>query len=292
MDCFADDSKACEFVSLGEFLDASGKVGRVEVIRCTRCGHGVSMPPLPDVAFLYDDRDSQDFQPNATGVARTIKNIAFRLQAKRLWHQIGGCHGRVLDFGCGSGQFTRILGEVASPAQVIGADMHATPPGELTTDAYLSPRDLRDKSGAFDVVLAMHVLEHDGDAARLLTTMTGYVRPGGKVVIEVPNIDCVWARWFGKYWDPWYLPYHRQHFNRGSLLKMMQRSGLEIESVHRETVPSMGRTFANIAGTSKNVFWLLLGILAHPIQLAGEALTGRPSAIRVIATKSGHQPQL
>lgn len=286
MGCFADDSLACQFVSLGEFLDASGKVGRVEVVRCTRCGHGVSIPPLRDVGFLYEHRESQDFQPDTKGLARAIKNVAFRLQARKLWRQIGGANGRILDFGCGSGQFTRILGEVASPAQVIGADMHPNPPAELTAAAYLSPSDLRDKRGYFDVVIAMHVLEHDEDATRLLATIAGYARSGGKVVIEVPNIDCVWGHWFGRYWDPWYLPYHRQHFNRGSLIKMMQRSGLEIESVHGITVPSMGRTFANIAGRPKNVFWLLLGILAHPIQVAGEAFSGRPSAIRVMATRT------
>jgi len=285
MACFADDARTCEFVSLGEFLDASGKVGRVEVVRCTRCGHGVSLPPLADVGFLYQDRESQDFQPDAKGFARAIKNVAFRSQARKLWNQIGRSKGRILDFGCGSGQFTRILGEVARPAQVVGADMHDEPPGELPAAAYLSPDDLRDKSGAFDVVVAMHVLEHDEDAASLLTAIASYARPGGKVVIEVPNVECVWASLFGRYWDPWYLPYHRQHFTRGSLITLMQRSGLEIESVHSITVPSMGRTFANIAGSPKNVLWLLLGIIAHPIQLAGEALSGRSSAIRVIASR-------
>jgi SAM-dependent methyltransferase len=286
MPCFADDSEACQFVSLGAFLDASGKVGRVEVIRCQRCGHGISMPPLPDVGFLYEERESQDFQPDAKGLARAIKNVAFRLQARKLWQQLGRSNGRILDFGCGSGQFTRILGEVTRPAaKVVGADMHADPPGELTSGAYLSLSDLRDKGAAFDVVIAMHVLEHDNDVTSLLATLAGYARPGGKVVIEVPNVDCVWADWFGRYWDPWYLPYHRQHFSRVSLIAMMQRSGLEIDSVYSVTVPSMGRTFANLARRPKNVFWLLLGIVAHPIQLAGETLTGRPTAFRVIATK-------
>ena len=131
----------------------------------------------------------------------------------------------------------------------------------------------------------MHVLEHDDDAAGLLATIAGYACQGGTVIIEVPNVDCVWSKWFGKFWDAWYLPYHRQHFTRGSLIKLMQRTGLEIQSVHGVSVPTMGRTFANMFGRPNNLFWLLLGIIGHPIQLMGEALTRRPSAIRVIATK-------
>lgn len=286
MDCFGDNTEACEFVSLGKFFDRSGKVGQVEVLRCTRCGHGVSTPPLPDVGFLYEDRESQDYQPDAKGISRAIKDVAFRSQARKILRQVGGIKGRVLDFGCGSGQFTRILGDVAHGSEIVGADMHPDCPCELTGRSYLSFSELSARRGSFDVVMAMHVLEHDDDAAGLLATIVGYARPGGTIVIEVPNIDCAWSKWFGRYWDAWYLPYHRQHFTRGSLIRLMQRAGLEIESVHGVAVPTMGRTFANIFGESNNLFWLLLGIISHPIQLVGEALTRRPSAIRVIATKA------
>jgi SAM-dependent methyltransferase len=285
MGCLVDDSKTCELVSLGEFIDRSGKVGRVEVVRCSKCGHGVSLPPLPDVAFLYENRESQDYQPDAKGLSHAIKDIAFRFQARRLLRHIGSGKGRILDFGCGSGQFTRVLGEVARNAEVIGADMHPNPPAELVRGQYVGPSKLSTLQGCCDSVLAMHVLEHDDDAAGLLATITGYARPGGKVVIEVPNVDCLWNDWFGRYWDAWYLPYHRQHFTRGSLVKLMQRSGLRINAVHDISVPTMGRSFANIFGRTNNLFWLLLGVATYPVQLFGEAVTGRPTAIRVVATK-------
>lgn len=286
MACLGDDSGTCQYVSLGKFLDRSGKFGHSEVVRCMRCGHGVSMPPLPDVAFLYQNRESQDFQPDAKGLSHAIKDIAFRSQARKLLRQLGGADGRILDFGCGSGQFTRVLGEmVGGASEVIGADMHAEPPVELGERSYLDPSELNSCRESFDIVMALHVLEHDDDAAGLLTTISGYARQGGKVVIEVPNIDCVWATAFGKFWDAWYLPYHRHHFTRGSLVRLMQRNGLKVESVHGVTVPTMGRSFANIFGGTNNLFWLLLGILAHPLQVLGEVLARNPTAIRVIATK-------
>jgi SAM-dependent methyltransferase len=286
MICLGDGSEGCQYVSLGEFLDRSGKLGHVEVVRCRRCGHGISLPPLPDVAFLYETRESQDFQPDAKGLSHTIKDVAFRSQARKLLRQARGAGGKILDFGCGSGQFTRILGDVVGGAsEVFGADMHAEPPAELTGRPYLSPSDLHSRKGSFDMVLALHVLEHDDDATGLLNTISGYARRGGKVVIEVPNVDCMWGKALGKFWDPWYLPYHRHHFTRDSLVGLMQRNGLKVQSVHGITVPSMGRSFANTFGGTNNLFWLLLGILAHPVQVVGERLTGNATAIRVIATK-------
>lgn len=285
MACFADGAEDCELVSLGEFLDRSGKVGHVGVLRCQRCGHGISIPPLPDVSFLYENRESQDYQPDSKGLSHIIKTVAFRSQARKLLTQIGEAKGRLLDFGCGSGQFTRVLGEV-SDAEVIGADMHSEAPSELSPKEYLGPTQLGDRRGTFDIVMAMHVIEHDDNADALLRTVASYARPGGKVVVEVPNIDCVWAKPFGKYWDAWYLPYHRQHFTKGSLVKLMQRNGLKVESVYGITVPTMGRSFANMFGKTNNFFWLVLGILTYPVQLLGEVLTGRRTAIRAIASRT------
>lgn len=286
MTCFGDDTRACQMVSLGKFTDRSGKVGHVEVMRCKQCGHGVSKPPLPDVTFLYENRASQDYQPDSRGFSHLIKNLAFRKQAKRLLKEIGGSKGRILDFGCGSGQFTRVLGDVAGAANVTGADMHEDRPRELIGRGYLGPSELGAQRGSFDVVLAMHVLEHDDDAHGLLATIAGYARKGGKVVIEVPNIDCVWSVLFGKHWDAWYLPYHRQHFTRASLIKSLERGGLEVESIHDVTVPTMGRSIANLFGQTNNLLWLLLGIAVYPVQVLGEAVTGRRTAIRAVAVRA------
>jgi len=285
MACFGDSEKDCQFVSLGEFVDRSGKVGPVQVLRCERCGHGISIPPLPNVSFLYEDRQSQDYQPDSKGLSHVIKDLAFRSQARKLLNQIGEPYGTILDFGCGSGQFTRVLDDIAH-GQVVGSDMHSEAPFELTDEQYLGPAELAERRGAFDVVMAMHVIEHDDDADALLRNVAGYARPGGKVVVEVPNIDCVWTGPFGKYWDAWYLPYHRQHFTQESLIKLMHRNGLKVESVHGVTVPTMGRSFANLFGKTNNLFWLLLGIIAYPFQLLGEAITGRRTAIRAIASRT------
>jgi SAM-dependent methyltransferase len=241
---------------------------------------------LPDVTFLYDNRESQDYQPDSKGLAHFIKDVAFRSQARKLLSDIGKPRGNILDFGCGSGQFTRILGEVAD-AEVLGADMHSEAPPELTAKQYLAPAELSNRRGTFDVVMAMQVVEHDDDADALLRNIATYARPGGKVVVEVPNIDCVWSRWFGKFWDAWYLPYHRQHFTEVSLVRLMQRNGLRLEAVHGVTVPTMGRSFANIFGKTNSFFWLLLGIATYPVQLLGEAVTGRRTAIRAIASRAG-----
>ena len=289
--CPARSGAPCTWRDLGAFVDRSGLVGAVRVEQCAHCGHARSLPPLADVAFLYEGRESQDFQPGAHGLAHAIKRLAFRRDAGRLLRQIGPApstlrdSGTLLDFGCGSGQFTRALGDRLGADRVTGSDFFADPPGELADRPYCPMERLADQAGQFDSVIAMHVLEHDDNVAALLARISAMARPGGTVVIEVPNVACVWARIFGKYWDAWYLPYHRTHFSRASLVAAVTAGGLEVRAVHGAVVPTMGRTFANLFGRRNTLFWLLLGVALHPLQLLGEKLTGQPSALRVIARR-------
>jgi len=271
---------------MGSFADESGRVrAQIEVLQCRRCKMGVTMPLLPDVAFLYEGRQSGDFQPNTVGVARRIKEMAFRRQARGLLAQLPNAPGQMLDFGCGSGLFTRCLGDLVGPSQVTGSDFHDEAPAELADRHYVPMMMLTHRRGQFDTVLAMHVLEHDDDAIGLLRRIVAMVKRGGTVVIETPNIDCLWTSLLGQAWDAWYVPFHRTHFSPISLKGLIEVGGLEVLSTSSVTVPTMGRSLAKAIGVSNSLPFLLAGIALHPVQVAGEKLSGRPSALRVVARK-------
>lgn len=286
MNCATRIGQECEHVSLGPFADRSEMIGPSEVFQCVHCGHGITRPPVRDVASLYRNRESQDYQPDTKGIlSRAIKELAFRLQARRLIRQIGEPGREALDFGCGSGQFTRVLGERLPATRLTGSDFHSTAPAELAEGHYVHHDIVAQQPERYDLVMAMHVLEHDDDVLALLARITAPARHGATVVIEVPNAECCWSKLLGRFWDAWYVPYHRHHFSRRSLVSVLDNGGLDIVSIHGVSVPTMGRSIANVFGGRNNLFWLLVGIALHPLQRIGEALSGQPTAIRVIARK-------
>jgi SAM-dependent methyltransferase len=285
--CAARPDQACELVGLGGFADRSGRVGQVSVERCRHCGLAVTRPPLQDVAFLYEDRTSIDFQPSTTGLSRLIKTTAFSAQARRMLAQAGFSGGRIVDFACGSGLFTHCLANVAQGAEVIGVDFHGQPPPDLGHTPYRAQSNLDDLVGTADLVLAMHVVEHDDDPQALVGRIAALAKPGGTLIVETPNVDCFWVGVFGKHWDAWYVPYHRVHFSRPALRALVEACGLQIMAEHDVAVPTMGRSIANTLGLRNSTPFILMSAGLQPVQWVMETLTRRPAALRLVLRKPG-----
>lgn len=257
------------------------------VARCGDCGIGITLPQNLAIEDLYKDRTSQDYQPRTGRISAWIKRMAFRRDAARMIAGLGATPVCVVDYGCGSGLFTGALADVLPPnTRVIGADMHDEPPPALIDKEYRQYREMADLYGTADLLLAMHVLEHDERPVAFLKKVGRFVRPGGHIILEVPCIDCVWNDIFGQYWDAWYLPYHRLHFSRLALRQVVVKSGMSIVRVAPVSVPTMGRTLANLLNVPNNLPMILLAAALQPIQFALERMTDRPSAVRLLLQKT------
>ncbi|HKQ19847.1 MAG TPA: class I SAM-dependent methyltransferase, partial [Candidatus Eisenbacteria bacterium] len=141
---------------------------------------------------------------------------------------------RVLDVGCGSGLFlaalakrgfechgTEFSDETARRARAIrGLSIHAGPIDSAT----YAP-------GSFDLISVWHVLEHLDQPDELLRHCARWLRPGGALMLAVPNIDSWQGRLFRGAWfhlDP---PRHFFHFGPSSLGSALSNAGFQVETM-------------------------------------------------------------
>jgi 2-polyprenyl-3-methyl-5-hydroxy-6-metoxy-1,4-benzoquinol methylase len=145
--------------------------------------------------------------------------------------------GRLLEVGCAAGIYLdgmRQLGwqvegiEIAEDAaqiaqQELGLDVHV---GDANVLLAALP------AAHYDVVAMWHVLEHLHDPAGALADVARVLRPGGLLMLELPNLDSPFAALFGESWFPLEIPRHLYHFSAPTLRAMLARAGLQLRGPH------------------------------------------------------------
>jgi len=210
---------------------------RLALRRCGGCGRLLLDPRLHAEALpeAYDDAyygaGERKFLPAIERVVDAFRDGRARM-AERSLGPSRERPARVLDIGCGSGQFLARL--IARGHEGYGTELSASTGarasrvpglklrvGELTADTY--PR------GGFDVISIWHVLEHLPDPDQVLRFCHGWLHERGALLIAVPNADSWQAKIFQGSWfhlDP---PRHLDHFTRRSLASALERAGFRIE---------------------------------------------------------------
>jgi ubiquinone/menaquinone biosynthesis C-methylase UbiE len=111
----------------------------------------------------------------------------------QLVRRYGPSHGKVFEIGCGLGH---LLGWLTNRYQVYGTDINAwalaqahvnVPQGHF---ALLSAENLGAfPDGAFQVVVAKHVVEHLQDPGQAIAELSRVLAPGGMLLMSTPNLD-------------------------------------------------------------------------------------------------------
>jgi SAM-dependent methyltransferase len=88
---------------------------------------------------------------------------------------------------------------------------------------------------AYDAAVFLHSLEHTPDPLGDLRRVRAALRPGGRVLITVPNFGSWQRRRFGSRWFHLDLPRHRTHFSPAGLRATVERAGLVVETMTSST---------------------------------------------------------
>jgi SAM-dependent methyltransferase len=211
--------------------------------RCASCAT-VYAPRHADASEIYADGylwgKCGAFGSPATTRTPTFQDYLARVSLRRLGllEAVTGRLGALLDVGCGTGEFL-------AQARSLGARTTGVEPVE---DAARFSREQRgldvltatlEESGLpeqqFDVVSALHVLEHMPESVRFLETLARWTRPGGHVLIEVPNYDGMVRRRRLSNWPGLRPLEHIVHFTPATLRTAFARAGLEPRSITSPT---------------------------------------------------------
>lgn len=197
---------------------------RFAVWRCAACGSGRTEPKPGDLGRHYPARYRQ-----YNGAIAAILRLFYRRRVAR-WARGFAAPGSAFEIGCGDGLMLATLRDFGW--QVAGS--------ERTEDAARLPRerfglrvtvgDISDlpQGERFDLVVMSQVLEHLPDPAVAVASLAARLRPGGRLIIGVPNFASWQARASGTGWFHLDVPRHLHHFTPAGLSVLLGRHGLVV----------------------------------------------------------------
>jgi SAM-dependent methyltransferase len=203
------------------------------VVRCGACGFGWTDPSVPEHEIgrwypqsYYGDKNVR-FNFAIEAMVRVFRRRRARL-IRRLTEP-----GPVLDVGCGRGVMlsslralgyephgTELSEHAAFHARALGLDVHV---GDFLTSPHTGE--------TFNAVIFWHSLEHFRDPFAAIARARALLKPGGLLVIAVPNSDSLQAAATGASWFHLDIPRHYVHFGTRSLLLALGKAGFRLRTV-------------------------------------------------------------
>ena len=138
-----------------------------------------------------------------------------------------GENTRLLDVGCGNGEFLKFAGQLGWTAEGIDVDASAvaTARAEGCNAIHGSLEELPFRPGSYRHVTLAHVIEHVVDPVKLLRQCLPLLVPSGRLWLQTPNLRSIGHDVFGPAWRGLEPPRHLVLFNQRALAAALAAAG-------------------------------------------------------------------
>ena len=148
----------------------------------------------------------------------------------------------LLEVGCATGEFIKTCRRRFG-WEVAGIEPNRRLSDALNREGYpVVPSTLENAefpAGKYDVASLFNVFEHLWDPVYSLKRINRLLKPGGLIVVEIPNFDSPSRKRFGKHWFLYHLPRHLSHFTKNSLTGLMNECGFEKVAMLKQFRPTV-----------------------------------------------------
>ncbi|GAB4430973.1 MAG: class I SAM-dependent methyltransferase [Chloroflexi bacterium OHK40] len=212
---------------------------RFRMLSCRVCGHLYQSPrPGPEQIARYYPAEYLSFQPAIADIPSPLRRLELRryyAARRRMVERSVGRGGRILDVGCATGNFLDTMRRAGWHAQGVEPSPEAAAYARerLGLDVITGRLEEAGLPGvAFDAVTFWDVLEHVHQPQATLAEAARILRPGGILVLGLPNPDSLEARLLGRHWIGWDLPRHLNLFRPPLLRAQLARMGMPVERIN------------------------------------------------------------
>jgi len=243
-DIFEGDLGPCpacgtnHWINSGQVKDYSITGEWFDLKECSEC-HLKATYPQPteaEIGRYYASDEYISHSDTKTGLINRLYHTAREYMLKKKFNWVtkasGKATGTLLDIGAGTGHFAHFMKIRGWTVTALEPDDKARALASGKLGLIISPLDaLQDQENAsFDVITLWHVLEHVHDLNGYMHRFHAILKPGGKLIIAVPNHTSRDAEKYKSMWAAYDVPRHLWHFSPASMEKLLSTHHFALEA--------------------------------------------------------------
>ncbi len=219
-----------ETLCTGE-VGSRGKHGRIW--KCVKCGIIFQDPTFSDKELedAYgggsDERYFDQYRQRVIGFKRALTKV----------EKYQSSPGKLLDVGCNSGLFLHVAKESGWDVSGIDPSVWAARVAKKRFGIKIITGELENvklPEESFDIITMWDVLEHYIDPTIALKKVLKSLKKDGTLALTTINIDSWFSKLLGRHWT-WLIRIHLWYFNNETLVKMLEKTGYEVEWIGEQT---------------------------------------------------------
>jgi 2-polyprenyl-3-methyl-5-hydroxy-6-metoxy-1,4-benzoquinol methylase len=206
-----------------------------DIRQCTNCLLAITTPRPEDekLAHYYVSDEYISHSGKSSGGIGFLYGLArtFSLNwKKKIIHKFSP-KGKLLDFGCGTGEFLHTLKKDGWQVSGVEPSEVANKKAQTLLNEKIHTSLQEIEGQKYDVITAWHVLEHVPQLKNTLELLKQMLQKDGTIFIAVPNYESPDAMQYKEHWAGYDVPRHLWHFSRQSMKSVLGSVDLNIVSV-------------------------------------------------------------
>jgi len=208
-----------------------------DILHCTNCSLRITSP-RPSVSEINKYYKSEEYiSHNEDGktlinkIYKIVQKVSLIKKRRIVEKSFGNKKGTLLDIGCGTGDFLKVMKnadwEVSGVEPDEGARRIAQ---ESTASKVYSVEQHFNDNTKYDVITMWHSLEHVNDINEQISKIDELLNEDGMLYIAVPNYTSFDAEFYKQNWAAYDVPRHLFHFSPQSLQALINKHGFTISS--------------------------------------------------------------
>lgn len=199
-----------------------GVPGIFSIKKCIDCGMRFVSPRPVDISQIYPEHYA-----NAYKLSNAYLNKReFKRRLRLIKEHIPT--GKILEVGCSAGHLLAAIREQGYQVTGLEVDRRTAEFARATYKLDIINKSLESAElpkNEFDGVVLFDVFEHLTDPSGCLCQIYKTLKPGGKIIIKVPNYGCFESRLWGQFWYGKDVPRDLLHFNEQTIKMILTKNG-------------------------------------------------------------------